>query len=57
MKKQVAQNILKSMPEVFKLDELLERLIFAEKVEQGIAELDAGKGIPHEKVMASFKRK
>lgn len=57
MKKQVAQDTLKSMPDEFKLDDLLERLVFIEQVEKGLTELNEGKGVPHEKVMASFKRK
>jgi hypothetical protein len=57
MKKRTAQATLKSMPEEFQLDDLLERLVFIEQVEKGLAELKDGKGIPQEKVMASFKRK
>ncbi|QQR87124.1 MAG: hypothetical protein IPJ76_02540 [Flavobacteriales bacterium] len=57
MRKRVAQATLKEMPDQFNLEDLFERLIFMDKVEKGLAELKAGKGIPHEKVMASFKRK
>jgi len=57
MRKRTAQATLKSMPEEFQLDELLERLVFIEQVEKGLAELKDGKAIPHDKVMASFKRK
>ncbi len=57
MKKRTAQVTLRSMPDEFQLDDLLERLVFIEKVEKGLVELKDGKGIPHEKVMASIKRK
>ena len=57
MKKRVAQDTLKAMPDEFKLDDLLERLVFIEQVEKGLTELNDGKGTSHEKVMASFKRK
>jgi len=57
MKKRTAQATLKSMPEEFQLDDLLERLVFIEQVEKGLAELDKGKGISQEKLLASFKRK
>jgi predicted transcriptional regulator len=57
MKKRSAQATLESMPDEFKLDEFLERLVFIEQVEKGLAELKEGKAIPHEKVMATFKRK
>jgi hypothetical protein len=36
------------MPQVFELDELIERLIFIEKVEEGLKQIDEGRGIPHE---------
>ena len=57
MKKRTAQATLKEMPEEFKLDDLLERLMFIEQVEKGLAEIKAGQGVSHEKVVASFKRK
>jgi hypothetical protein len=57
MKKRSAQATLKSMPAEFQLDELLERLVFIEQVEKGLSELKEGKSIPHEQVLASFKRK
>ncbi|HPF91769.1 MAG TPA: hypothetical protein PLL57_14000 [Flavobacteriales bacterium] len=57
MKKRTAQATLKTMPDEFQVDELLERLVFIEQVEKGMAELDKGKGVPTEKVLDSFKRK
>ncbi len=57
MKKRVAQETLNAMPDEFRLDELLERLVFSEQVEKGLNELNEGKGVSHVKVMASFKRK
>jgi len=49
--------MLKKMPAEFEVDEFLERLIFIEQVDKGIAEINAGKVVPHAKVMASIKRK
>jgi predicted transcriptional regulator len=57
MKKRTAQATLKAMPDEFQLDELLERLVFIDQVEKGLAELKEGKGVPHDKVIASIKRK
>lgn len=57
MRKRTAQATLKSMPEEFQLDELLERLVFIEQVEKGLAELKDGKAIPHDKMTTSFKPK
>ena len=31
-------------------DDAIERLIFLAKIEEGLAEIDAGKGIPHDEV-------
>jgi len=41
---------LQDLPEDASFDEAIERLVFLAKVEAGLAELDAGKGIPHEEV-------
>ena len=43
-KKTVLERI-KDMPERFTVDELLERMVVLRKVERGMAELDAGKGL------------
>lgn len=57
MKKRTAQETLKGMPDEFSVDELLERLLLIEQIEKGEKEIEEGKGIPHTKVVASFKRK
>ena len=57
MKRSTAEAAIKKMPAEFQLDELLERLLLIEQVDKGIAELEAGKGIAHRKVMAAVKRK
>ena len=41
---------LQGLPEDASFDEAIERLVFLAKVEAGLAELDSGKGIPHEEV-------
>jgi predicted transcriptional regulator len=57
MKRTTALATLNKMPAEFQLDEFLERLVLIEQVEKGMAEIKAGKGIPHSKVMASIKRR
>ncbi len=57
MKRTTAAATLKDMPAEFELDEFLEKLLLIEAVEKGMAEIKAGKGIPHSKVMSSIKRK
>ena len=39
---------LRDLPEDATFEEAIERLVFLAKIEMGLAELDAGKGIPHE---------
>lgn len=39
------------------LNELFERLLVVEKIERGLAQIDAGETVAHEKVVDYFKRK
>jgi predicted transcriptional regulator len=41
---------LRDLPEDATFEDAIERLVFLAKIEQGLAELDAGKGIPHDEV-------
>ena len=43
-------NSIKDLPDSFTIDELIDRLIFIEKVEQGLKQSEEGKVIPHEEV-------
>ena len=45
---------LRSLPADATVDDAIERLVFMAKVEEGLAELDAGQGIPHEEVKRRF---
>ncbi len=40
----------KELPEEFEPEELIEKLIFIEKIEQGLKQLDEGETVSHEKV-------
>jgi predicted transcriptional regulator len=39
---------LASLPPDATFDDAIERLVFLAKIEAGLAELDAGKGVPHD---------
>ena len=39
---------LREMPADATVDDAIERLVFLAKIEAGLDELDAGKGIPHD---------
>ena len=41
---------LQDLPDDATFDEAIERLVFLAKIDAGLAELDASKGIPHEEV-------
>lgn len=41
---------LRDLPEDATVDDAIERLVVLAKIEMGLAELDAGKGIPHDEV-------
>ena len=41
---------VQDLPDDATVDDAIERLIFLAKIDAGLAELDAGMGIPHEEV-------
>jgi len=41
---------VQGLPDEATFDDAIERLVFLAKIDAGLAELDAGKGIPHEEV-------
>jgi predicted transcriptional regulator len=44
------REAIEKLPPDATYDDAIERLIFLAKIEAGLSELDAGKGIPHEEV-------
>ena len=55
--KQTVRDLLDQLPDDCTLDDVLYHLYVIEKVQKGMAELDAGKGIPHEQVAEEMRRK
>jgi predicted transcriptional regulator len=45
---------LRTLPADATVEDAIERLVFMAKVEEGLAQLDAGEGIPHEEVKRRF---
>ena len=41
---------IRELPEDASVDDAIERLVFLAKIEEGLAQLDRGDGIPHEEV-------
>ena len=50
MKKSTVIQTLNELTQTFDLDELLERLIVIEKIDEALEEAKAGKTVSHEKV-------
>lgn len=56
MKRDKAIDTVKELPEEFELEALIERLVFVEKVEQGLAQVKLGKTVSHDKVKELIKK-
>ena len=56
MKREKALETIKEFPQEFDLEELIEKLVFAEKVEKGLQQLEAGKTVSHEQVKEMTKK-
>jgi hypothetical protein len=49
-KREKVINAVKELPQEFAIEELAETLIFVEKVEQGLSQLEEGKTVEHPQV-------
>jgi len=47
MKRDKAIEAMKEFPQEFELEELIERLVFVEKVEKGLQQIEQGKTVSH----------
>lgn len=56
MKKDKALETVKTMPNEFDIDALLEKLVLIEKVEKGLRDLKEGKTFTHEQVKKKIKK-
>ena len=56
MKRDKAIETIKELPNEFDLEELMEKLVFVEKVEKGLKQLDEGKTVTHETVKETVKK-
>jgi len=48
--KEKVLSAINEMPNEFDLDDFIERLIFMEKVEEGLQQVEKGQGLSHEEV-------
>ena len=56
MKRDKAIDTIKELPKEFELEDLMERLVFVEKIEQGLTQLKKGKTVTHTKVKELVKK-
>jgi len=56
MKREKAIETVKEFPQEFELEELIERLVFIEKVEKGLKQAEEGKVTSHDKVKEMTKK-
>jgi hypothetical protein len=56
MKREKVVEAVKELPQEFELEELMEKLVFVEKVEQGLKQLDEEKTVAHEQVKEMVKK-
>lgn len=56
MKRDKAIEAVNELPKEFELEALIERLVFVEKVQQGLVQLKKGKTFTHEKVKEAVKK-
>ena len=43
-------EVIRELPADATVDDAIERLVFLAKIEEGLAQLDRGDGVPHEEV-------
>ena len=55
MNKQTIIAAVNALPEEFELEELIERLIFIDKVEEGLCQSENGETVSHEEVKQLVK--
>lgn len=54
--KNTVKQLIDNLPEFFTIDELIEQLIFVEKVEEGIKQSDEGKTISNDDVKSMIEK-
>ena len=55
MKKEYVIEAMRELPQDFELEKLLEKLVFMEKIEAGLLQLEQGNTVPHDEVIEMTK--
>jgi predicted transcriptional regulator len=56
MKREKVIDTVRELPQEFELEELIEKLVFVEKIEKGIQQAEEGKVTPHDEVKKMIKK-
>jgi len=56
LNKNTVRQSIDNLPDLFTIDELIEQLIFVEKVEEGIKQSDEGKTISNDDVKSMIEK-
>jgi hypothetical protein len=56
MKREKVIDTVNDLPQEFELEELLEKLVFVEKVESGLKQVETGQTISHDQVKEIVKK-
>jgi hypothetical protein len=56
MRKDKVMETIKEFPQEFNLDDLIEKLVFMDKVEKGLQQVSDGKTISHENLKEKIKK-
>ena len=56
MKREKVIDTVNDLPQEFELEELLEKLVFVEKVESGLKQVETGQTISHDQVKEILKK-
>ena len=56
MNREKAIDTIRKLPQEFELEELMEKLVFVEKVERGLQQAEQGKVTPHAEVKELVKK-
>lgn len=56
MKREKVIDTVNDLPQEFELEELLEKLVFVEKVERGLKQIEADRTISHDQVKEMVKK-
>jgi predicted transcriptional regulator len=54
--KEAAVEFIRKLPDSATIDDIIEELCFKASVDEGLRQLDAGEGIPHEEAIRQLKR-